>query len=112
MTNAQKKSNIHTRKTSQKSKDGLSQLTQPIPELNVQPEESTRIFQPLDMENAVDEVSKALENCNVMDIDANDYENPQLCAEYANEIYHYLLSYEVNKYFDCVLAQFLYLQTQ
>ncbi|XP_046858693.1 G2/mitotic-specific cyclin-B-like [Xenia sp. Carnegie-2017] len=94
VTNAQKESNIHTRKTSQKSKGGLSQLTQTIPELNVRPEESTRIFQPLDMENAVDEVSKALENCNIMDIDANDYENPQLCAEYANEIYHYLLSYE------------------
>ncbi len=42
-----------------------------------------------------EQVSEAMKHCEITDIDADDYENPQLCAEYANEIYRYLLKYEV-----------------
>lgn len=45
----------------------------------------------------VDQVSEHMKKCEITDIDANDHENPQLCAEYANEIYRYLLKYEVLK---------------
>ena len=45
--------------------------------------------------DVVKEVSEAMKHCDITDIDADDHENPQLCAEYANEIYHYLLKYEV-----------------
>ena len=52
----------------------------------------------MDMDNVqdvVEKVSEAMKKCEITDIDADDYENPQLCAEYANEIYRYLLKYEV-----------------
>ncbi|XP_068688073.1 G2/mitotic-specific cyclin-B-like [Montipora capricornis] len=41
-------------------------------------------------------LGEALDSCmiakpeNVVDIDKDDYSNPQLCAEYAQEIYHYM----------------------
>lgn len=70
---------------------------------NVEQKESvsSRINEPMDfdsVQNVVQQVSEAMKRCEITDIDADDYENPQLCAEYANEIYHYLLKYEVFSY--------------
>lgn len=49
-------------------------------------------------------VSEALESCmfatkpsDVIDIDKDDLSNPQLCAEYAQEIYQYMHQLEVRK---------------
>lgn len=49
-------------------------------------------------------VSEALESCmfatkpsDVIDIDKDDHSNPQLCAEYAQEIYQYMHQLEVRK---------------
>lgn len=49
--------------------------------------------EPMDME----EVGQALKDCfekNIADIDAEDHDNPQLCAEYVNEIYRYMRKLE------------------
>lgn len=46
----------------------------------------------------MEDVGEALEEClrnGVVDIDAEDHDNPQLCAEYVNEIYRYMRSLEV-----------------
>ena len=46
----------------------------------------------------MEDVGEALEECfgmKIVDIDAEDHDNPQLCAEYVNEIYRYLRSLEV-----------------
>lgn len=49
----------------------------------------------------VDVLGEALESCaiakpeNVVDIDRDDYSNPQLCAEYAQEIYQYMHKLEI-----------------
>lgn len=49
----------------------------------------------------VDVLGEALESCaiakpeDVVDIDRDDYSNPQLCAEYAQEIYQYMHKLEV-----------------
>lgn len=74
---------------------------------NVETKESvtSRITEPMDMDkvqNVVEQVSKAMKHCEITDIDADDHENPQLCAEYANEIYRYLLEYEV--FLECVVS--------
>lgn len=46
------------------------------------------------------DVSEALDDClvpcNIDDIDSGDYNNPQLCAEYVNEIMRYLRAMEVS----------------
>ena len=65
---------------------------------HVQNVEHKKIAEPMDVanvEDVVEQVSKAMKQCEITDIDADDYGNPQLCAEYANEIYRYLLKYEV-----------------
>jgi cyclin B len=65
---------------------------------NVEKQDSARIMEPMDMDSVrdvVEQVSEAMKHCDITDIDADDHENPQLCAEYANEIYRYLLKYEV-----------------
>ena len=46
----------------------------------------------------MEEISEALEECfgkKIVDIDAEDHENPQMCAEYVNEIYRYMRNLEV-----------------
>ncbi|XP_028411190.1 G2/mitotic-specific cyclin-B-like [Dendronephthya gigantea] len=97
VTRTQKELNIHTRRPLHKSKSTTSLL--PKAELkNVEKKESVplRITEPMDMDGVVEQVSKAMKHCEITDIDADDHENPQLCAEYANEIYRYLLEYERN----------------
>lgn len=51
----------------------------------------------------MDIIGEALESCfstarpaNVVDIDKDDHSNPQLCAEYAQEIYRYMHKLEVS----------------
>ena len=51
----------------------------------------------------MDVIGEALESCfstvrpaNVVDIDKEDHGNPQLCAEYAQEIYQYMHKLEVS----------------
>lgn len=51
----------------------------------------------------MDPIGEALESClltarpeNVVDIDKEDHSNPQLCAEYTQEIYHYMHKLEVS----------------
>lgn len=57
--------------------------------------------------NDVDALGEALESCiitkpaNVEDIDKEDHSNPQLCAEYVQEIYNYMHKLEVNLKFAC-----------
>lgn len=46
----------------------------------------------------MEEISEALEECfekKIVDIDAEDHDNPQLCTEYVNEIYSYMRTLEV-----------------
>jgi hypothetical protein len=65
---------------------------------NVEKEEKALKTEPMDMDSVrevAEQVSEAMKHCEITDIDADDYENSQLCAEYANEIYRYLLKYEV-----------------
>lgn len=97
-TRAQKELNVHPRRGLHKSKatTSLSNVggkneEQEVKTVRVRPPE------PMDLDNVkevVDEVSEAFKQCEITDIDAEDFENSQLCAEYANEIYHYLLTYE------------------
>lgn len=56
----------------------------------------------------MDIIGEALESCvstarpeNVVDIDKEDHSNPQLCAEYAQEIYQYMHKLEVRTCFLC-----------
>ena len=61
---------------------------------------STEPIPPMDLDVIVIEgVVQALKKVDlaITDIDAEDHENPQLCSEYANEIYNYLLKYEVDE---------------
>ena len=53
----------------------------------------------------MDVIGEALESCfptarpaNVVDIDKEDHSNPQLCAEYAQEIYQYMHKLEVSSF--------------
>jgi hypothetical protein len=65
---------------------------------NVEQKERARITDAMDMDSVqdvVEQVSEAMKHCEITNIDADDFENPQLCAEYANEIYQYLMKYEV-----------------
>ena len=75
-----------------------SSSLQPVKELAekcpVQKPTASKSPEPMDMEEIVD----ALEECfgkNVVDIDAGDHDNPQLCSEYVNEIYRYMRELEV-----------------
>ena len=100
VTRAQKELNIHTRRPLHKSKGttSLSSLLPKVDSKDVEPKESMDIES---VQDVVEQVSEAMKRCEVTDIDADDYENPQMCAEYANEIFRYLLKYEVQerKYF-------------
>ena len=53
----------------------------------------------------VDSIGEALKSCvltarpaNVADIDKEDHSNPQLCAEYVQEIYQYMHKLEVSTF--------------
>lgn len=53
----------------------------------------------------VDTIGEALQSCaltarpaNVADIDKEDHSNPQLCAEYVQEIYQYMHKLEVSTF--------------
>ena len=97
VTRTQKELNIHTRRPLHKSK-ATSSLSSVLDSKDVEPKENARITEAMDMESVqdvVEQVSDAMKRCEIADIDADDHENPQLCAEYANEIYRYLLKFEV-----------------
>ena len=41
------------------------------------------------------DMAEAFSELNIDDIDNNDFDNPQLCAEYVKEIYKYIREQEV-----------------
>ena len=41
------------------------------------------------------DMAEAFSDLNIDDIDNNDFENPQLCAEYVKDIYKYIREQEV-----------------
>lgn len=51
-------------------------------------------YAPTPVINMIDSLSESLEECRVEDIDEADWNNPQECAEYVNEIYAYLRTLE------------------
>lgn len=99
-TKSQKELNIHPRRALHKSKATSSLLSKD--NINVGNEEEkkrvpSRSTEPMDLDSVndvVEEVSEAVKRVDIADIDAEDFGNPQMCAEYANEIYRYLLKYE------------------
>ncbi|CAB4015580.1 cyclin B [Paramuricea clavata] len=96
VTRAQKELNIQTRRPLHKSK-ATSSLLPKAESKNVEQKERARITDAMDMDSVqdvVEQVSEAMKHCEITNIDADDFENPQLCAEYANEIYRYLMKYE------------------
>lgn len=93
--------NIHPRRALHKSKTTSSSLSKAGEQKDEGKEcVSVRSVEPMDLDNinnVVSEVSEAFKQIDITDIDADDFENPQLCAEYAREIYQYLLKYEVSQ---------------
>nr|AAL05452.1 cyclin B [Patiria pectinifera] len=61
--------------------------------LHVEPVEKVQSPEPMDMSevsNALEAFSQNILEMGVDDIDKDDHENPQLCSEYVNDIYHYM----------------------
>lgn len=95
--------NVHPRRPLHKSKTTTTLLPKASGEKDEAKVESVRVrsAEPMDLDNVkevVDEVSEAFKQCEIIDIDAEDSCNSQFCSEYANEIYRYLLEYEVSNF--------------
>lgn len=58
--------------------------------------EVPKTTEPMDMGDVGEALDAITIILDVEDIDKEDHNNPQLCAEYVNEIYHYMRQLEVN----------------